>query len=70
MVHPSGDFDDELERNDARRFDPEEGVTVAVWNRLPGDLNDVAEALRDYQAKTFVALLQHGVGCSGGAVHD
>ena len=60
----------QVERHEARRLHPEEGVAVAVGHRLARDLDDVAEALRHDQAEPVELVLQDGVGRRGRAVQQ
>ena len=62
------DFAHEMQGNEARRFDPEERIAVAVGNRLARDLDDVAEPRGHEQAEALEAVLQNGVGRRRGAV--
>ena len=66
--HAALDLAHQMERHQPRRLHPEEGVAVAVGDRLARDLDNVAEALGHDQAEPVELVLQDGVSRGGGAV--
>ena len=62
------DLGHEVERDEARRLDPEERVAVAVGHRLAGNLDDVPETGSHEKPESLETVLEHGIGRRGRAV--
>ena len=69
-VQPPSDFSHQMERHNALRLHPEIGVAVAFGHRLTGDLQEMAEARGDNEAKPADWTLQQRVCGDGGAVGE
>src|SRR5262245_31819857 len=60
-IQAPADLADVGQRHDALRLDPEIGVAVALWHRLPGNLEDVPEAGGDDQTEAGDLALQQRI---------
>ena len=69
-IQPAADLADIAQRHDALRLHPEIGIAVALRHRLPGDLENVAEAVGDDQAEAGDLALQQRVGRDRRAVRE